>query len=76
METVNKASSFAHESVDKIADLSNQTIDAIEEHSQQLKDTEHRVIKNCQLYVRDNPVTSLGIAIASGFILSRLLSSR
>jgi ElaB/YqjD/DUF883 family membrane-anchored ribosome-binding protein len=32
--------------------------------------------ENCREYVRDNPVTSLGIAVAAGFLLSRLLSSR
>ncbi|CAG1022237.1 DUF883 domain-containing protein [Methylomonas sp. LL1] len=76
METVEKASNFAHESVDKIARVSNQAADALEEKGQQLKSAEQRLMKNCQGYVRDNPVSSLGIAVAAGFILSRLLSSR
>jgi hypothetical protein len=33
-------------------------------------------MENCCDYVRDNPVTSLGIAVAGGFLLSRLLSCR
>lgn len=76
METVEKASNFAHESVDKIARVSNQAADALEEKGQQLKSAEQRLMKNCQGYVRDNPVSSLGIAVAAGFILSRLLNSR
>lgn len=76
METVEKASNFAHESVDKIARVSNQAADALEEKGQQLKNVEQRMMKNCQGYVRDNPVTSLGIAVAAGFVLSRLLSGR
>lgn len=75
METVDKASNFAHETVDKIASASNQAADALEK-GQQLKSAEQRMIKNCQGYIRDNPVTSLGIAVAAGFLLSRLLSSR
>ncbi|WP_150047969.1 DUF883 family protein [Methylomonas rhizoryzae] len=76
METVDKASNFAHEAVDKIASASNQAADALEEKGQQLKNAEQRLMKNCQVYIRDNPVTSLGIAVAAGFVLSRLLSSR
>lgn len=76
METVDKASNFAHETVDKIASASNQAADALEEKGQQLKSAEQRMIKNCQGYIRDNPVTSLGIAVAAGFLLSRLLSNR
>jgi ElaB/YqjD/DUF883 family membrane-anchored ribosome-binding protein len=31
-------------------------------------------MEQCRGYVRDNPIASLGIAIAAGFLLSRLLS--
>jgi len=37
---------------------------------------EQQLMKNCQTYVRENPVTSLGLAVAGGFLLSRLLSGR
>jgi len=76
METIDKASNFAHEAVDKIASVTNQAVEAIDERGDRLKNTEQRMMKNCQGYIRDNPVTSLGIAVAAGFLLSRLLSSR
>lgn len=76
METIDKATNYAHEAVDKMAQVTNQAADAIDEKGLQLKNAEQRLIKNCQGYVRDNPVTSLGIAVAAGFILSRLLSGR
>ncbi|ATG90137.1 DUF883 family protein [Methylomonas koyamae] len=76
METVDKASNFAHETVDKLTSVSNQAADALEEKGQQLKNVEQRLMKNCQGYIRDNPVASLGIAVAAGFVLSRLLSNR
>jgi len=76
METVDKASNFAHEAVDKLASASNQAVEALDEKGQQLKNAEQRLVRNCQVYIRDNPVTSLGIAVAAGFLLSRLLSSR
>lgn len=72
MEIADKASHFAHEAGDKIASAT----EALGEKSEQLINAEQRLMKNCQSYVRDNPVTSLGIAVATGFLLSRLASGR
>ncbi len=74
METIDKASSSAHETVDQIANAANRTAAALGEKGQQLQDTERELMKNCREYVRDNPITSLGIAVGGGFLLSRLLS--
>ncbi len=76
METINKASKSAHEAVDKIANAGNQAAETIGEKGEQLKNTEQQLVENCRGYVRDNPITSLGIAVAAGFLLSRLLSGR
>ncbi|TPQ26225.1 DUF883 family protein [Methylomonas sp. HW2-6] len=76
METIDKASNYVHEAVDKIASASHQAADTLDQKSEQFKTAEQRLVKNCQGYIRDNPVTSLGIAVAAGFLLSRLLSSR
>lgn len=76
MKNIEKASNFAHEAVDKIASVSNQTVDAFDEKSEQFLNAEQRMVKKCRSYVRDNPITSLGISAAAGFILSRLMSCR
>lgn len=76
METIDKTSHFAHEAVDKITNVTNQAADVLEEKSQQLKTAEQRLMKNCQSYIHNNPVASLGIAVAAGFVMSRLLSHR
>jgi len=76
METIDKASQSAHEIVDKITDASNQAADALGEKSGQLKNAEKQLMENCCGYIRENPVSSLGIAVAAGFLLSRLLSGR
>ena len=76
METIDKASNFAHEAVDKLAKASNQVADAFDEKSHDIKTAEQRLLNNCHVYIRDNPATSLGIAVAAGFLLSRLLSRR
>lgn len=76
MKTIDEASKYAHESVDKIASSTHQAADAINEKGGQLKNAEQRLMNDCHGYIRDNPVMSLGIAVAAGFLLSRLLSGR
>jgi ElaB/YqjD/DUF883 family membrane-anchored ribosome-binding protein len=76
METLEKASNFADETVDKIASITSHAVEAIDERGEKLKHSEQVLMKNCQGFIRDNPVTSLGIAAAAGFLLSRLLSGR
>ena len=76
MKTTDKVSKSAHEAFDKIADAGNQAAEALGEKGEQLKHAEQQLMKNCRSYVRDNPITSLGIAAAAGFLLSRLLSGR
>lgn len=75
-ETVDRMASGAHEAVDKFAEATNDTTDNLEAKGQQLKDIQELWFKNVQDYVRANPGTSLGIALAAGFLASRILSSR
>lgn len=72
MEIADKVSDFAHEAGDKITSAK----EALSDKGEQLLNAEQRLTKNCQRYVRANPVTSLGIAAATGFLLSRLVSGR
>ena len=76
METIDKASHSAHEAVDKIASATNQAAEALGEKGEQLKNAEQQLMESCRGYVQDNPITSLGIAVAAGFLLSRVLSGR
>ena len=76
METIDKASHSAHEAVDKIANATNQAAEALGEKGEQLQNAEQQLMASCRGYVRDNPITSMGIAAAAGFLLSRLLSGR
>ena len=76
MEKIDKAANSAHEAVDKVASATNQAAEALGEKGEQLKNAEQQLMENCRSYVRDNPITSLGLATAAGFLLSRLLSGR
>ena len=73
---VDRLASGAHQAVDKIAGAAAQAAETFDVKSEQLKDAQARLTENCSAYVRDHPMTSLGIALAAGFVLSRLLSSR
>jgi ElaB/YqjD/DUF883 family membrane-anchored ribosome-binding protein len=76
MAITDKVSHSAHEAYDKIADATSQAAEALGEKGEQLKKAEQQLMEDCRAYVHDNPITSLGIAVAVGFLLSRLVSGR
>ena len=76
METTDKAANSTHEAYDKIANEPNQAAETLGEKGEQLKNAEQQIMEDCRVYVRDNPITSLGIAVAAGFLLSRMVSGR
>ena len=76
METIDEGANSANEAVDKIASATNQAAEALGKKGEHLKNAEQQLIEDCRVYVRDNPITSLGIAVAAGFLLSRVLNGR
>lgn len=75
-ETVEKVQAGAHQAVDMAAQATTKATETISAKSDQLVDAEERLRQHVREYVRENPVTSLGIAFGSGFILSRLMGHR
>lgn len=75
-ETVERVRTGAHEAVDKAAEVSHRAAETLSEKSGQMMDAQERLMEHAREYVRENPVTSLGIALGSGFILSRLMGHR
>jgi ElaB/YqjD/DUF883 family membrane-anchored ribosome-binding protein len=73
METIDKAANTAHETIDKVASATHQAADAVGEKGEQMKNAERQLMETYQRYVHDNPIASLGIAAAAGFLLSRVL---
>ena len=76
MEIIDKAANSANEAIDKAASATSQAAEALSEKGEQLKKAEQKLMKNCCGYISDNPITSVSIAVAAGFLLSRLLSRR
>ncbi|CCE24243.1 DUF883 family protein [Methylotuvimicrobium alcaliphilum] len=76
MEIKDKVSDSAHAAYDKIADTTSQAAETLGEKGEQLKKTEQQLMKNLREYISENPITSASIAVAAGFVLSRLVSGR
>jgi len=74
-EGVDRLKSGVHEAMDKVTHATSQAAEALSEKGEQLQNLEQHVVKNCRGYIHDNPITSLGIAVGVGFLLSSLLRS-
>jgi len=72
---VDRVASGAHQAVDSIASAANEAVESLSAKSGQLKDMQSRLVNSTCNYVQEHPMTSIGIALATGFLLSRLLSS-
>lgn len=75
-ETVERVKAGAHEAMERVVDAATRATDAIGAKTEQMKDAEQRLIAHTRTYIIENPLTSLAIAVGSGFILSRLMSHR
>lgn len=73
---VDNLSASAHHAVDRIAGAANQAVETLDAKSGQLRSAQSRITENCCAHVRDKPLTSLGLAVATGFLLSWLLKLR
>jgi len=70
MESTDKASDPTYQALDKSAGAPRQTVDTSGEKGGQLKIAQRQCLENCRRYIRDQPLMSLGIAAAAGFLLS------
>jgi ElaB/YqjD/DUF883 family membrane-anchored ribosome-binding protein len=73
---VDRMASGAHKVVDRVASAAGQAAQTIGVKGEQLKEFQARALDQTRQYVRENPVASLGIALAAGYLLSMLLRSR
>jgi ElaB/YqjD/DUF883 family membrane-anchored ribosome-binding protein len=73
---VDKLASSAHQVVDRVAGAATSAAETLDVKAEKLRDVQSRLVDDCSDYVRENPILSVGLAVAAGFLLSRLLSSR
>ena len=70
---VDRIASGAHQAVDKLAGAAGQAAETLGVKGEQLKNAQAQALEQARAYVRENPVAALGIAVAAGFVLSRML---
>lgn len=77
---VNKASEAAHPAIDRLASGAHKAIDNADQVAEQAAEAIGKAgVKGEELvtastsYMREHPMLTLGVAVAAGFILSRLL---
>ncbi|MBL8250333.1 MAG: hypothetical protein JNK31_01555 [Candidatus Competibacter sp.] len=72
-DTLNRVASGAHDAVNRAADMAATMADKMDEKTQQLNEVKEEWLDKTRAYVHEQPVKALLIALASGFVLSRLL---
>ncbi|ABI60568.1 DUF883 family protein [Nitrosomonas eutropha] len=67
------------DTVDKVTDKVSKSIDQASEElskkGEQLKNMEEQLMDNIVDYTKKNPLTSVGIALGVGFVLSRVFNN-
>ncbi len=73
---VDRMTAGAHEAVDRVSSVASHAVETLGVKGDQINAAEQRLVAGTRKYVQENPVTSVGIAIATGYFLSRIFSSR
>lgn len=72
---VDRAAATAHQTVDSLAGAANEAVDSLSTKGAQLREFQDRLVSNSCAYVQEHPMTSIGIALATGFLISKLLNN-
>jgi ElaB/YqjD/DUF883 family membrane-anchored ribosome-binding protein len=67
------AQQFAHKAVDKAAAGAAPAAAWLDEHADELNATQEKLLEDTRNYIRENPLTSLGIAFVAGLLISRIV---
>jgi ElaB/YqjD/DUF883 family membrane-anchored ribosome-binding protein len=70
---IDKVAAMAHQAVEKAAGTAAPTVDWLAEQGDRLNATQKKLVADTCSYVSANPMKSVGIAVVSGFLLSRIL---
>ena len=79
---VDRAATSAHQAVDRVAAKVSPAVERVRTAAQDSADTVHAKLdelgamreewtESCRSYVRERPLTALGVAVLVGFLLSR-----
>lgn len=72
MGMLNKVTARAHGAVDQVADAAAPAAQWLEEQNEALTTTGEKLLDSTCKYVAAHPLQSLGVALAAGYLISRL----
>ena len=70
---IDRVAAVAHQAVDKAAGAAGPTADWLTARGERLNATREKLVGDASSYVSSNPLKALAIALAAGFLLSRLI---
>ena len=70
---IDKVTAMAHQAVDSAAGAAGPAVNWIAEQGESLNETQKKVVDDMCKYISANPLKSVGIALAAGFIISRMV---
>ncbi len=73
---VDRLAGEAHAMVDRLAGAAGSANASLVRRSDQLSRAGNRITAECRTYVGDHPLAAVGMAMAAGFLVSRLMRSR
>jgi len=72
MEMLNKATARAHGAVDQVAEAAAPAAQWLEEQGETLTTNGENLMDSTCKYVAAHPLQSLGLALAAGYLISRI----
>jgi ElaB/YqjD/DUF883 family membrane-anchored ribosome-binding protein len=73
---IDRLTSTAHDAVERAATTAATAADTLGVKGRQLLEARDEWMDTTRVYVREHPIAALGVALAAGYLLSRILSSR
>ena len=71
--TIDRVAQAAHRTVDKVAQAAGPAAEWIAHNTSELRARQVELVDVCRVRVRERPITAIGIALAAGYLLARLL---
>lgn len=72
---IDQVAAMAHQVVDKAAASAAPAVDWLGEQGETLNATQKKLLTNTSAYIAANPLTSVGVAVLAGFLVSRMIRS-
>lgn len=73
---VDQLASGAHHTVERLAGAATHAADSLDARGAQLRNAQSRLVDSCRSQLRDQPLATIGVAVATGFFLNWLLRQR